>query len=203
MAKFSDYTKFAASFCPNLPALVFKRAMLSASREYFTKTHAWKVVVPLTLVPGKALYDVPYSNDAELIDSIKDVWLEDKFLSPLSREYLTSDTDKGTPRYFSNPSKKTINLYPTPKKSGELNITLTLKPSFLAEEMPDEIFQENFEGLIAGAIFQVKRMAGDWYDPQSAFIFNQEFVRFIEDKRMELMLGNNNSEIFIEYPNFK
>ena len=201
MAKFAEYTKYAASYCPNLPGIVFKRAMLSASREYFTKTHAWKEIVPLTLVPGISSYEIPEPYDADLIDSIKDVWLKDKFLSPLPREYLTSDT--GTPRYFSTPTKKTINLYPIPKKSGVLNITLTLKPAFEADEMPDEIFQEHFEGLMAGAIFEVKRMPGDWYDPKNAFVFKQEFVQFIEDKRIELMRGSNNSEVFIEYPNFK
>jgi hypothetical protein len=201
MAKIADYTKYAASYCPNLPGIVFKRAMLSASREYFTQTQAWKEQVTISLVADMAIYAIPDPTDADLIDTVTDVSLNDKYLSPLAREYFIKNT--GTPKHFSTPTKTSIHLYPTPKESGELSITLTLKPSIVADEMPEALFQEHFEGLIAGCIWQIKRMPGtDWYDPQSAFVFKEEFDQFIDKKRIEILRGQNNSQTFIQYPNF-
>jgi hypothetical protein len=201
MARFADYTRFAASYCPNLPAIVFSRAMLSAAREYFTRTQAWIETVSVDLVPGENSYVIPNLSSTAMVSTVSKVLLGDKFLTAVEREY--TDIREGTPEYFSNPTKSTITVYPIPKEVGTLQITVNLKPSINTTELPDALFDEHFEGLIAGCIFHIKQMPGtDWHDPQSAIYFSNEFNRFIDDKRIELAMGNNNTELTIHYPSF-
>jgi hypothetical protein len=201
MAKFADYTRFAASYCPNINAIAFSRAMLSAAREYFTKTQSWIETVSIELVPGQNSYVIPELSSTALVSTVNKVLLDDKFLTAIEKEY--TDIRQGTPEYFANSTKSTITVYPIPKNAGILQVTVNIKPSINADSLPDELFDEHFEGLIAGCIWQIKRMPGtDWYDPQTATNFAYEFNKFIDDKRIELATGNNNSELTIQLPNF-
>jgi hypothetical protein len=201
MARFRDYTRHAASYCPNLPAVVFSRALLSAARDYFTRTQAWKETINISMVTDKSVYNLLDLFNDGIIDTVTQVILNDKPLTAVERESI--DTRVGIPEYFASPTKNTIAVYPIPKESGTLQVTATLKPSIDTDFLPDDLFDEHFEGLIAGCIWQIKRMPGtDWYDPQAATNFAYEFNKFIDDKRIELAMGNNNTEIVIQYPSF-
>jgi hypothetical protein len=201
MAKFADYTRFAASYCPNINTIAFSRAMLSAAREYFTRTQAWIETVSLDFEPGENSYAIPNLSATAIVGTVSKVMLDNKFLTAVEREY--TDTREDIPEYFCNPTKSTIILYPIPKETGTLQITVNLKPSINTNELPDALFDEHFEGLIAGCIFHIKQMPGTtWHDPQSANYFSNEFNRFIDDKRIELAMGNNNTELTIHVTPF-
>lgn len=198
MAKFKDFTKFAASYCPNLPGIVFERAMLSASREYFTRTQAWIEDIQVPIVAGTSRYEALEPYECAVLNTVREVMIGDDHLVPVTKKAPV--TREGKLTHYATPNKETIEFYPAPKTNQTAVVTISLKPSINTLEIPDEVFEEHFEGLIAGAIWQVKRMIGtDWYDPQSAAVHYSEFEAFIDKKRIELLTGNNNTELQIEY----
>jgi hypothetical protein len=200
MANFKDYTKFAASYCSNVPTLVFARAMLTASRQYFTKTQAWQESYEIALLPDVNEYETPLPYDCVAIDTVISATIDGKPLHATTSSMSTASNTKSTPTLFMNPNKDLVIFSPTPAKAGLVEITYSLKPSIDTEEMPDGLFDDHFEGLIAGTVFELKRMRGkDWSDPAGAGDFLIEFNAFIDQKRIELMQGNNNAELRIDY----
>jgi len=201
MAKFKKYTRYAASFCPDLPSIVFSRAMLSSAKEYFTKTQAWVETVDIAVTADKATYEMPFPLESASIDVVTEV--KDGSTQLIPSPHLLDIDGTGTPKLFALTGKKSITLYPTPKTDMTLSVTYTLKPAFDTDELPEDVFEEHFEGLIAGAIWQIKRMVGTpWHDPQSAMTFYQEFEGFIDQKRIAMMMGGNNAELTMQIPKF-
>lgn len=198
MAKFKEYTRFAASYCPSLPPIVFERAMLTAARYYFNRTQAWQETYEITLEPGIDVYETPLPYDCVSIDVITGASIGGKSLVAFSDG--SRPAKDGEPKVFMNPNKDTIIVWPTPTKDSVLEITYALKPSIDADELPNMVFDEHFEGLLAGAIFEAKRMPSvEWSDPAGANNFLTQFKVFIDEKRIELMHGNNNTELQINF----
>jgi hypothetical protein len=198
LANFKDYTRFAASYCPNLPPMVFARAMLTAARQYFNKTQAWQESYEIALEPGTSKYETPLPYDDIAIDTIISATIDGKELRAFSNGVFPAKD--GTPTAFMNPNKDTMIVSPTPTRAAILEITYSLKPSINTTELPDGVFDEHFEGLIAGTIFELKRMPGvDWSDPAGANNFLAQFQVFIDQKRVEMIRGNNNAELQIDY----
>jgi len=42
----------------------------------------------------------------------------------------------------------------------------------------------------------------DWYDPQAAMQFEQDYNRMVDEKRIQLAMGSNNTELTLQYPTF-
>lgn len=198
MVNFKEYTRFAASNCPNLPPMVFARAMLTASRQYFHQTQAWQETYEVPLEVGVDTYETPLPYDCALIDAIVTAKLNGTEIKALTHnQSLVKD---GTPKVFHVPNKDTIVLWPTPNTEGTLELTYALKPSINTEELPEHIFDEHFEALISGTIFELKRMVNtDWHDPSGAGDFLSEFRIFIDQKRIEMLRGYNNADLSIDY----
>lgn len=201
MAKFTEYTRFAASYCPNLPSIVFSRAMLSVSRDYFTKTQSWQEILTVNLVAGEKTYDMPPPFEFAIIDTVINASIDNSCLTNAEASIKSDKQDK--PTHFSLLSKASLLVYPTPKEDYTLDVTISLKPSIDTEELPELLFDEHFEPLIAGCIASIKRMPNtDWFDPQTAMQFEQDYNRMVDEKRIELARGSNNSELTITFPNF-
>lgn len=172
--------------------------MLSASRQYFQQTQSWQETYEIPLVAGVDKYETPLPYDCVLIDTIVSASIGGEELKPL--ESNTRKQKDGLPTVFTNPNKDSIVVWPTPTADGVLEITYSLKPSINTEELPPHIFDEHFEALIAGTIFELKRMVNtDWHDPSGAGDFLAEFRIFIDQKRIEMLRGNNNTELSIDY----
>ena len=201
MSAFTDYTRYAASYCPNLPSIVFSRAMLSVSRDYFTKTQAWTEELEVNLVADTSTYSIPALVASAIVDTVKSASIGNDYLINLPA--IAKSDAQGKPTHFALPSKAELLVYPTPKEAHTLAIEVTLKPSIETTELPDDLFDEHFEPLIAGCISNIKRMANtEWFDPQGALQFEQDYNRMVDEKRLELARGSNNSELSIQYPSF-
>lgn len=201
MPRFADYTKLAAPFCPNLPSIVFSRAMLSAAREYFTQTQGWQENIEVNVVQGVFEYKLPFPWAPGLLDTVISVYIDDQILGDLQARLKPEN--EGMPRYFFILNKTHIQFMPIPSQDKTAIITVSMKPSIMTEYLPQLVMDEHFEGLMAGTIWQVKRMVGtDWYDPQSALDFRAEFEAFIDQKRIQMLQNNSNSELFINMASF-
>lgn len=200
MPKFADYTKFAASYCPNLPAFIFERAMLSAAREYFTSTQSWQEDIEIELTQGNFEYPIPFPWEAAMIGNVLNVTIDGKSLTGLGVK-LKPEYEQ-TPKYFSLIGKETIQFMPIPSQAKTAVITVILKPSIQTNSMPKDVLDEHFEGLLAGTIWEIKRIAGDWYNPQESLDFRAQFEAFIDLKRIEMARGNSNNELRIQMEPF-
>jgi hypothetical protein len=201
MANFTEYTRFAASYCPNLPTIVFSRAMLSVSRDYFTKTQAWQEALTVDLVADQKTYDMPAPFEFAIIDTVISASIGNEYLA--NAEFAVKSDDTGKPTHFALPSKASLLVYPTPKEAYTLDVLVSLKPSIDTTEIPELLFDEHFEPLIAGCIANIKRMKStDWYDPQAAMQFEQDYNRMVDEKRIQLAMGSNNTELTLQHPTF-
>lgn len=201
MPKFADYTKLAAPYCPNLPTIVFSRAMLSAAREYFTATQGWQEDIEVNLVQGQFEYELPCPWAPALLDTVISVSIDDDYIGNLSAKLKPEN--EGTPRYFFILNKTHIQFMPIPSEDKVAVIRVSIKPSIQTEYLPQNVMDEHFEGLLAGAIWQIKRMVGtDWYDPQSALNHRAEFEAFIDQKRIQMLQNDSNNELFITVEHF-
>jgi hypothetical protein len=201
MTEITKFTKYVTNYCPNLPTFVFSQAFTVAGREYFKATQAWSETLTVSVVPGQSeidLFKFTADSDIEAIDEVR--------LDLVPMAYLQTkpaDTKEGKPCYFYTKSKRCITVYPVPKEAQTLIVEVRLVPKVGAERFPGSVFAEHFEGLVAGTVANLKRMTGtEWFDPNGASEFYNEFHRHIDTKRMEIEHGHTNAELTISYPSF-
>lgn len=202
MAKFADYTRFAASFCPNLPSIVFERAILIASRVYFSQTQSWRESMALALEVGVNDYEMPLPFESAIVDRVLSVSVGEVYLSGLTRKPLKTSTGPAT-HYLLHADKEHISVYPTPTEAGTALIEVSITPSIDTTSMPSVVFDQHFDALLVGALWQIKRMTNtDWYDPQAAMKYEQEFYDWIEKKKLDVMTLHSSAEMTMTIPDF-
>ena len=201
MADIQDYAYLAANFCRNVPRFTFERAFVNAARVYFKQTHAWQSTIKLSVKAGKAEYAIDTLEDDAEIESIISVADDTRYLPANNFIPVVTRSEKPTSHYAR--SKRSIGLNPVPKEDATYTVVIASKPILEAKVIEDEVFNDNAEGLIHGAVMQLKMMGGTtWHDPQMAAYYENEFEKCITEKRIELMHGQNNAELHIQYPNF-
>lgn len=199
MAEFKEYTQYAASYCPKLPSVVFARAMLNTARRYFCQTQSWLNEVTVDIIAGESVYSLPIPYDYALVDAVLSADIGQRELNALPT--APNDGRSGeVVAYSLSRDKTTIAFHPIPKDAQTVTVTLALKPAIDTTYLPDELFDLHYEGLMAGAIADCKKMTGQaWYDPQGAAQFAMEYEQAVAQMKIKLATGHNNAELYINY----
>ncbi|MFC6441046.1 hypothetical protein [Bowmanella sp. JS7-9] len=200
MAEITSYAHLVAHYCPNLPKLIFRRAFISAARHYFTQTQAWEEVIKVSLVAAKQRYALDTLADDAEIDTIIDVYSDTGNLTGLTGRPFAMGQD--APRSYYANAKRTVGFYPIPKEAGVVYVQSCVKPVLEADTIDDDVFSDNAEGILAGAVYELKMMPNtDWYDPQGALYYKAERDRCIDEKRIEIATHYANHSLIMTYPN--
>lgn len=126
-----------------------------------------RVVIP-AIVPGTALYE------------IEKAWFEEQELEPTGYAEDMLFHDNGYPRRFSQQLPDTLQLIPA-GSPGTVRLSMWLKPSQDAEELPKFFFEQFAQALADGALSTLLLIPNQPFtNPQMAAVFDSRFTAMLD-----------------------
>lgn len=162
------YTAFLDYVLPDLPGCsndVAVHAIKQTVIDFCEKSMILEVDHdPITIVRGVTDYDLdPPTNT--LVTKVMKVYYKDQELVPIAtddvrygqffnKNYQGAEIQEGTPRFYAQKDARTISIFPTPKETEKLVLTLrvALKPTRSASQCDDLIFEDYAEIIGHGAV---------------------------------------------------
>lgn len=207
VAALSDLYPFVLPDVPGCPTPLVDKAIRNTVIDFCEDTRAWRAdLAALDIVTDQALYTLIPLAETRVITLVyvahEDYPLTAKSEDQLDREwprlnyayaYESHYTEQGTPwrqvkdaqaTYYYQPARHTLRLVPIPdtSKVGALRVRAALKPTPTANTFSQEVFDDYYQVLAAGALYHLQTMPGkDWSDGNAAALNVQ---RYREGKTM-------------------
>lgn len=206
---FEEFLPDVMPFVPNVPEFAAINAIRDATIDFCQKTWRWQVdLAPVDLVAGNAKYELLVPFDARVV-GVASVYFKDILLIPKGQDELARlyrDTNwqtlEGEPRYYTQRSKGTLQLVPTPTKNdaASLYIRVALAPNREASEVESEIYELYADGIAHGARAILYNTPGQpYFDRVSARESAMDFRRMISEAKIEINKGLTRTSNRIEY----
>ena len=194
-------------YAPEAPGVLVNDVLREAARDFFSRSHAWRETVDLTLVDGQDTYEILNTPDPDadpdpipanvpaFYDSVNgyyhvDVvsWHEVRYADEPLKKRTAAETHRQVPTPteifwgFENPTKDTIRLIGTPgaNEDGEtLTVTISVKPSRQARSIiSDEMVDLYKDAIVNGAVARLLLIPRQpWTNPNQA---SYHMIRFDE-----------------------
>lgn len=193
---------------PQAAAPILEDSVRNAAIEFCEET--WIYTLPLAIMDGVATQPaytmtLPMGTD---ISAIKSVVYDGYKIRPTSEDeldtlYATTDWRSmvGSPiRFYQTADMAVLNLFPAPETSkvGAIKVVAALKPSLSAANVPDYIYSDWRDTIVAGAKYRLFMMVtSQWGDPNKAAIFKQEFSQGINRAKALIVKGFGNRNVFV------
>lgn len=155
MMLIDDLVPRALIYCRKAPEPVIARFLLEAARDYCEIMPVWRAVDTIEIFDPslEILSTIP---DAEIV-AIEHALLGERVLEPIALADLDdrhptwmADQDLGTARYITQLAPATLQVYP--RETGMLTVRLHLKPSLVAETLPDALVSAALDTVVRGAV---------------------------------------------------
>lgn len=136
------------------------------------------------------------------LSQIMSVELDDRLLQPAPSYNVYGTPDQpGTPTtYYTTEFEETfaVTLVPRPDKEFMLQVTAALKPSRTATNLPNKLFEEYADYILAGAFSRLMSMPGQmWSDPVGAAGYMAQFRHGLSVARNNSMRGRVRSSLSV------
>lgn len=155
---------------------IAQRKLMDAAIEFCTLSNAWQYNgEPMFTAPDIADYELwpPKHTQVGRIIRLTDATSRQREYQPLDRP---EHYHNGFAYYHGAPN--TVRLFPTPRDSRELSLTISLIPQRTATEVGDILSDRWFEALREGALYRLKLMPGrEWSDPAMAKQHHERLFR--------------------------
>lgn len=144
------------------PEPLAQQALVDAAIHFCDATQAVVVNLdPVAAKAGQAQYELDVPSQSRL-SQVHRVWFDDRQLGavPLS-EVNVIESVTGTPTYFyctDVDEVLTLNLYPTPEKSGTINLRVGLKPARTATSLHASLLERWSDYIVDGALSRLMAM---------------------------------------------
>lgn len=184
---------------PGVPDITALQALRLSLIEFCVQTHAWdEIQDPIPLEDGVNEYDLDVEQGAR-IAAIKNVWLADRAVTPISMEELERrlpnwQVATGTdPAYFNAPAdQNSIRIYPIPEGVEAAGKTMTLRvayaPTLVATTVPDSVINRYLEPIVSGAKHRLMVAPGKgWSNPQLAVYHQAEFDEGVQRAKIDIL----------------
>lgn len=162
------YTTFLDYVLPEVPGCTNDMALHAIKQtviEFCEKSLVLEVDHdPITIVRGVIDYDLDPPRD-HLVTKVMKVYYKDQPLAPIStddvryaqffnKNYEDAEVQEGPPRFYTQKDARTISIFPFPKETEKLALTLrvALKPTRTASQCDDLIFEDYAEIIGHGAV---------------------------------------------------
>lgn len=194
-----------------------ERAALDAAIELCRQSHWWRADLdPIELVSGRFEYELESPEPSSRVERVIAVSVgtcpidagEYGAVSALIRGGAESG-DRGVPRYWSPvPSLRAIRVHPIPgddqvADGDTLHIRGVLVPTRRATRLPDQLVEEFFDALVAGAKERLQRIPDKpWTDPQGALWNREIFYRGIGRAKRDALSGGWRGDLYVMPPPF-
>lgn len=185
---------------PGCPITTVDAALAASASEFCAETHIWRENLDFQYtIKNLADYDV---DGTEIIETVLWVVVDGQVLTHLDARHVdkTRLTDTGRPEAFWVVDDTAIRLFPIPDSKERMEITVALKPSRSAEEIPDWIYESYIDPIISGAIARLTRVIGkEWSNPDLS-MFHQ---RLFEQGKTEARVRDfRNTKLRVKPPKF-
>lgn len=150
---------------------------------------------PLTVINGISDYDLEPPRNY-LVVKIMKAWYKGQLLDPYSPDQVETPSvynqnsgylvNRGDPRFFIQKDARSFSLYPIPKETARLALTMrvAVKPTRASTEIEDVIFEDYAEIIGHGAVSRLALSPGKPYsnrqlaaDKQSLYIAGLNVAR--------------------------
>lgn len=189
----------------NVHEPIIDRAISGAAIEFCDKTRLWSEELnPLVLTPEISEYELDYDCITRVLIGLTEVYIDGAHLAPVPlanlnkmvRDWRSKTALKPTNYYLSEPNK--IQLYPAPNAdaSGELTFRGSFKPHRKSTELPDFIYNDYYDAIVAGAEYRLHSMKGkSWYSPNDAMESKQVFNGYVDDGKIRSRKSRTNGTV--------
>lgn len=200
MALISSLRPYVASYCPNVPDLVFEQAFRLTARDFFGKTLAWQVAKEFSISSGTNFFSLTPDDNTTDIDTVISIQIKDgKELVPT--DSALNEMQAIRPTHFKSTRKGTVQIYPKPTQDTVLLTLISVKPKLTATTIDDSVFEQNESALINGTIAKLKQQPGtDWYAPNESNYYSSVYDDLVSEALLEASTGFNASESSIDFP---
>ena len=182
--KYLDFSFYVRSEVQGAPDFIIERAVRDSAIDFCQRTG---VYIPeperVTIIAGVNEYAVTLPTGTEL-NHIIDIYDNNTPLQPTSYTELLmrlgDETERGTPRYYSQRDNTDFYLAPIPDKADTVRVIYSVKPTSTSTSMPDTIGKENREAIVHGALYRLQMMSGQPFsNPGAAQMNSQLFEKAV------------------------
>lgn len=203
MAQLKDFRQELSLSVGNVYEPILDRSISGAAIEFCDKTRLWvEELNPLTIVSGVSEYDLDYDCINRVLIDLTEVFHDDHQIYPepvinlkrMYRDWRSRTADNPNNYYISGQDK--IRLFPglNANTTGQLTFHGTFKPHRKSTEVPDTLYNDYFDAIIAGAEYRLHSMKGkSWYSPNDSMESKDRFLRFIGDGKIEAKKSRTNA----------
>lgn len=160
MKTWDDYLSDIRPYLPECPDLVIRGTVKDVAAEFCEETECWIESADLTVVPSER--EIPFASliVPTTVTIVHPVWLgnEDGEIEPRTPRWLDRNRPgwryaNGAPEFYTMPVRGTVMLLaPHPETSLTLQAEVAVKPSDLATEGPDDLYEDYRVPIQAGVI---------------------------------------------------
>lgn len=193
-----------------VPSFTIIHTLRRAAIEFCDRTLLWEYSDDFVYtIAGEIEQDLPIPRGAELI-LVVDITRAGEPLTPVAVNKMNrlqgnplDESQWGTPTTYTADGIEAVRMAPIPNIDEELACRLALRPTATADDVPFEIGTRWKGALITGAKHFLCLMPNtEWYDPQRAMYYREQFEKEIGRAKITQIQGYSNGQMRVQSVRF-
>ena len=198
MKPIDDFLPLILPRAPGCPEPIAFDAIRQAAIEFCERTRIWRDTDQFM---ADEFGDI-FAPAQSVIHQIEDARFEGHRLTPVSVQDLNErypgydwTTQSGDqPKYITQIHPNTVKIVPA--WEGMITMTILLKPSNDAQELPDFIFDQYARTIADGALAEILMIPGQPYtNPQGGAMYSQRFQQRLDSIQVQWLKGQQRAPI--------
>lgn len=195
----TDFSKLVPQIhpeCHECPEILIINEIRNITREFCERSTYWRQdLAALSIVTdetssGSGEYDLTIPTGAQIVSVINPIVHSNQPVSRRTREWLdehysdwrTATGEQSRWYRMSNPTRIKLIPRPTSVVANALHVSMALKPSPAATNMPEFVYNEWYEVISCGVLAKLLSMENEtWYKPARAVMKQKMYLLGIED----------------------
>ena len=204
MAAISSMTRFVALSAPGCPDVVVEDYLLQAAIDLCRRSFVWRETVQEPVSPLDYPFQLSAPTWANVLKVLSIVGagvapgLEELTIRECDDRFVDWRTAPGVPAYYVNDPRDTVMLVPIPTATTTFDITLAYEPTSTATNIPDALYTEHRDTIVAGALMRLCMMPGkDWSNPSLALANRAMFEAGVSAASREFHLNYSHAALTV------
>jgi len=202
MAAISSMTRFVSLSAPGCPDVVVEDYLLQSAIDLCRRSFVWHETVQEPVSP----LDYPFqlsaptgANVLKVLSIVRDGHgLEESTIRECDNRFVDWRTVPGVPAYYVNDPRDTVMLVPVPIATTMLDITIAYEPTPAATSIPDALYTEHRDTIVAGALMRLCVMPGkDWSNPSLVLVNRAMFEVGVSAASREVHLNYSHAALTV------
>ena len=195
MAVWSDFHPHALVFVPGCPDPLLEQELRGAAIEFFRRTRAWvQWLAEITTLADDREYSIALPAGSEIV-RIEQATADDRPIEVQIHRVQPADpaTVQSSDYALASADRRTLTVLRDVAAGTRLRLQAALMPSLTAAGIPDDLFAQHMDAILAGARYRLKRMPGTLADDAGAKTALGEFERAIATVTLDAWRGHTNN----------